>query len=105
MRENAANRSGPAKPVKVRLSRKSLPGFMAKNAKAVLQWLKDYMLLFILADDYGISRMDRIPEERRRALVQNYVDVGDFTSMLQDILAETEVKAELEIGQKTKTDA
>lgn len=81
-----------AAPVKARLQKKSLPGFMAKNAETILQWLKDYMLLFILADDYGISNMQRIPEERRRVLVQNYVDVGDFTIMLQDLLAEQKQK-------------
>lgn len=91
LREMSGAKKGAA-PVKARLQKKSLPGFMAKNAETILQWLKDYMLLFILADDYGISNMQRIPEERRRALVQNYVDVGDFTIMLQDLLIEQKQK-------------
>lgn len=42
------------KPVKARLSKKSLPGFLAKNARAIVQWLKDYSTLFVMADDYGV---------------------------------------------------
>lgn len=41
------------KLVKVRHSKKSLPGFLAKNVDAILTWLKEYETLFALADDYG----------------------------------------------------
>lgn len=77
------------KPVKARLSKKSLPGFLAKNADAILQWLKDYQTLFVMADDYGIQQLDRLPSNKRQLLVQNYIDVGDFILMLENIKAES----------------
>lgn len=77
------------KPVKARLSKKSLPGFLAKNVNAIIQWLKDYETLFVLADDYGIQRLDRMPKEKRDMLFQNYIDVSDFITVLQEIVQET----------------
>lgn len=76
-------------PVKVRFSSKSLPGFLAKNTDAIIKWLKDYQTLFVMADDYGIQQLDRMPEQRRRLLVQNYVDVGEFITILEDIYAQS----------------
>lgn len=75
------------KPVKIRRSKKSLPGFLAKNVDAIIKWLKDYQTLFVMADDYGIQRLDRLPEDRRKLLVQNYVDIGDFILILNEIIA------------------
>lgn len=80
------------KPVKARLSKKSLPGFLAKNVDAIIQWLKDYQTLFVMSDDYGIQKFDRLPQERRNLLVQNYVDVVDFISTLEAIKIESEEK-------------
>ena len=74
-----------SKPIKARLSKKSLPGFLAKNTDAIIQWLKDYQTLFVMADDYGIQSLDRLSDEKRHLLVQNYVDVGEFITTLEEI--------------------
>ena len=38
-----------------------------------------------MADDYGIQSLDRLSDEKRRLLVQNYVDVGEFITTLEEI--------------------
>lgn len=89
------------KPVKARLSKKSLPGFLAKNAKAIVQWLKDYSTLFVMADDYGFQRLDRLTEEKRNLLIQNYVDVNDFISILESLIAESATAETSTLGDET----
>lgn len=54
VRNGSVSKKQLFKPVKARLSKKSLPGFLAKNTDAIKQWLKDYQTLFVMADDYGI---------------------------------------------------
>lgn len=76
------------KPIRVRLSKKSLPGFLAKNTDAILQWLKDYQLLYIAADDYGFLNMERFPEARMKHVMDNYVELVDFITQLEIVKEE-----------------
>lgn len=92
VREGTVSKKQTFKPVKARLSKKSLPGFLAKNAEVIKQWLKDYQILFVMADDYGFQNLDRLPDQRRQQLVQNYVDVGNFILTLDAIIAESLVQ-------------
>lgn len=49
--------------------RKSLPGYMAKNADLVCKWLRNYMHLFCMVDDAQIGFLNGISRERRNELV------------------------------------
>lgn len=95
--------------VRVRYTKKSLPGFLAKNAGAILQWLKEYETLYALADDYGFQRIDRMPPERQAVLQENYVKISDFITVAQQIIAgeavaEDEPERPDEAGEPEKTE-
>ena len=55
--------------VNIKRTKKSLPGFLAKNAENIVKWLGAYCTLFCRADDYGIDRLDLYSPEQRRELV------------------------------------
>lgn len=74
-----------SKVVKVRMKKKSLPGFLANNVDLIIHWLRDYEHLFCLAEDYGFQRLDRLPDERRHQLVQQYVDIAEFIDMCEEL--------------------
>lgn len=76
-------------PIRVRLSKKSMPGFLAKNIDAIIQWLKDYQLLYVAADDYGFLNMERFPEARMKHVMSNYVQLVDFITQLETIKNES----------------
>ena len=52
-----------------RRKRKTLPGYLAKNADRICEWLRNYMYLFMKVDDARIGFLDGIPRERRDKLV------------------------------------
>ena len=70
-----------------RTRRKSLPGYMAKNAPRVCRWLRDFMYLFVKVDDAQIGFLDGIPRDRRDRLVQEYVDVSTFVQNVENMLS------------------
>lgn len=73
----------PENPPKKR--KKTLPGYMAKNAETVCRWLRNYMYLFCKVDDAQIGFLDGIPRERRNELVQEYVDVATFVKNVEEL--------------------
>ena len=78
--------------VNIKRTKKSLPGFLAKNAENIVKWLGAYCTLFCRADDYGIDRLDLYSPEQRRELVQMYVDISEFRQIIQEMLAANDVK-------------
>lgn len=80
------------RPVRIRRTKKTLPGFLAKNVDAIVKWLKNYQTLYMLADDYGIMRLDRLPQEKLERITQNYVDVSEFIDIVEGLVYEAEHK-------------
>lgn len=92
-------------PIRVRLSKKSLPGFLAKNVDAIIQWLKDYQLLYIASDDYGFLNMERFPEARMKHVMANYVQLVDFITQLETIKNESQLENTAQLSSSIgKTD-
>ena len=48
---------------------KTLPGYLAKNAKSIHDWLREFQKLFVKVDDAQIGFLDGIPREERDRLV------------------------------------
>ena len=90
--------------VNVKKTKKSLPGFLAKNAENILKWLGAYCTLFCRADDYGIDKLDRYSPEQRKDLVQMYVDISDFRQIVREMLNANDVKNSeiMEIQENTE---
>ena len=78
-------------------SSKSLPGFLAKHIDIICRWLSDYCVLFQKADDAYIEYLKMMERERRDQLVQDYVDIRVFLSLVSELknrCQESECKAD-----------
>lgn len=75
------------KTLRLKANKKSLPGFLAKNAEVICQWLRSYMKLFIAADDIGLLNLDRLNEADRQRMVQEYIDIAEFISLVKDLIS------------------
>lgn len=112
--ENGRNGENPeeSSPEEPKRRRKTLPGYLAKNSAEICRWLRNYLYLFMKADDAHIGFLDGIPRERRDELVQEYVDVRNFVSNVEklrtgEVEPEPEnpvIKENPEISEKDKTE-
>jgi len=75
--------------------RKSLPGYLAKYRREISAWLRHYMTLICKADDAGVSYVRNMTRDERNDLIQEYVDVSEFRSRLDDYLKEEDLKNQL----------
>lgn len=57
------------KTLRIKKSKKTLPGFLAKNAEVICQWLRSYLKLFMVADDAGLQSLERLSIEERHRMV------------------------------------
>lgn len=90
--EKHEERKQQLKPVKIRTAKKSLPGFLAKNVDNIIQLLKDYQLLYVAADDYGFLNMERFPEARIKHVMQNYVGLVEFITLLEELKTQNSIE-------------
>ena len=74
--------------------KKSLPGFIAKYRKEISFWLHHYMLLFCKSEGANIPFFKDMPREERNKWIQEYVDVSEFRTQLEEYLKEEELKRE-----------
>lgn len=72
----------PAETVSAEKKKKSLPGFLAKYRHELKEWLRHYMTLICKSDDFGVPYVRDITGDRRKNLVQEYVDVAEFLTAL-----------------------
>ena len=72
--------------------KKSLPGFLAKYRKEIDIWLRHYMTLFCKAEDEQIPYFKDMTREERNKAIQEYVDVSEFKTMLEEYLKEEKAK-------------
>ena len=72
--------------------KKSLPGFLAKYRKEIDIWLRHYMTLFCNAEDANIPYFKEMSREERNKVIQEYVDVSEFRTQLDEYLKEEELK-------------
>ena len=75
--------------------RKSLPGYLAKHRREISAWLRHYMTLICKADDAGVSYVRNMTRDERNDLIQEYVDVSEFRSKLDEYLKEEDEKNQL----------
>ena len=72
--------------------KKSLPGFLAKYRHQIHEWLHHYMALFCKAEDEQIPYFKDMTREERNKAIQEYVDISEFKTMLEEYLKEENAK-------------
>ena len=75
-------------------TKKALPGGIAKYRKEISFWLHHYMLLFCKSEDANIPFFKDMSREERNKWIQEYVDVSEFRTQLEEYLKEEELKRE-----------
>ena len=87
-RQERRNAKKAAETVPAEKKRKSLPGFLAKRRHEIKEWLRHYMTLICKSDDFGVPYVRNMARDRRNALIQEYVNVSEFLTALEDYLEE-----------------
>lgn len=89
-KKNGAVKAEPAAEVK---KKKSLPGYVAKYRHEIHEWLRHYMTLICKADDAGVPYVKNMTRNERNDFIQEYVDISEFLTGLDEYLEEEKEKA------------